>query len=281
MNILNNILPYFSSFIKPDWTVYKDVKYGLSSDETADLYLLNHGVRPVVVFIHGGGWSSGDKSAYDGRARRYALAGFHVVAINYRLAKFEDKTTQWPAQLQDVQLALRWIRENAINFRIDPYRVAVGGDSAGGHLALMLGCNSHTVPGDRSNLYPNMGSFPNAIINMFGPSNLAGPGMRQLVETLPLFNAQTYEQVPELYNQASPLYLMNAFFPPTVITHGTSDDTVPYIQSVLLNDKLTKLGVRHKFITFNGGHELAKVSNWEQLRIEMQCLDFVRSVLKP
>jgi acetyl esterase/lipase len=69
----------------------------------------------------------------------FAMAGFNVVSINYRLASYGDRTTQWNAQLQDVQLAIRWLRQNANRFRIDPTRIGALGESAGGHLALFLG----------------------------------------------------------------------------------------------------------------------------------------------
>jgi acetyl esterase/lipase len=281
MGLLNSVLPYFSPILKPDWTVYKDVQYGVTKSEVADLYLLNRGVHPVVVFIHGGGWSAGDKSAYEGRARKYALAGFHVIALNYRLATYEDKTTQWPAQFQDVQLALRWIRQNAVAFRIDPYRVGVGGDSAGGHLALMLGSNPYTVSGDRSNLYPSQGPWPNALLNMFGPCDLGGPGMKELIGVLPLFNNTTYEQNPELYKKASPIHIMTSTFPPSMIMHGTSDEVVPYNQSVALNDRMNQLGIYHKFVTFNGGHEFGKLSSTDQISLEMQGLSFMSGCLRP
>jgi|LakMenE07Oct09ns_1017277.scaffolds.fasta_scaffold00190_9 acetyl esterase/lipase len=275
MNPLNYILPYFSNIIKPNWTVYKDIPYGVSKSETADLYLLNRGVRPVVVFIHGGGWSAGDKSAYEGRARRYALAGFHVIAINYRLATYEDKTTQWPAQFQDVQNAIRWVRSNAVNFRIDPNRIGVGGDSAGGHLALMVGANPNTIPGDRSHLHSNFSPSASCILDVFGPCDLGGAKMKDLIGVLPLFNNTTYEQNPGLYQSASPIYAVTALFPPTCIIHGTKDDIVPYAQSVMVATKLNQLGVYHKFYTFDGGHELKDTS------LEMKGLDFMRSVLKP
>lgn len=272
MNFFSTIMPYFSSFIKPNWTVYKDVQYGTTTEEKADLYLLNHGVRPCVIFIHGGGWSSGDKSAYEGRARKYALAGFHVISINYRLAKMDDKTTHWPAQLQDVQAAVRWVRQNAIHFRIDPNRIGVGGDSAGGHLALMLGANLYSVSGDRSHLYSGFSPFPNCVLNMFGPCDLSMEGMKEFIAALPLFNEKSYEQVPDLYKAASPINKITAFFPPTIIMHGTSDETVPYAESVLLDKKLTEVNVPHKFITFNGGHEFGKMSSTDQMFLEMKGL---------
>jgi acetyl esterase/lipase len=121
----------------PDWTIHYNVKYGVTDQETADLYLLNKGVNPAVVFIHGGAWQAGDKSNFAGSdAEMFAMAGFSVVSINYRLATYADPTTQWNAQLQDVQLAIRWLRQNANTLRIDPAGIGAFGESAGGQLAL-------------------------------------------------------------------------------------------------------------------------------------------------
>ena len=108
----------------PDWTIHYNVKYGGTDQETADLYLLNKGVNPAVVFIHGGAWQAGDKSNLaSSDAEMFATAGFSLVSINYRLASYADPSTQWNAQLQDVQLAIRWLRQNADVLRIDPARI--------------------------------------------------------------------------------------------------------------------------------------------------------------
>lgn len=280
-NFLSYVRPIFSDIFGPDWTVTKDVQYGLTNDETADLYLLNKGVRPVVIFIHGGGWQAGDKSAYEGRAKKYAMAGFHVVAINYRLAQYNDPTTQWNAQLQDCQLAVRWLKHNASTFRIDSTRVGVGGDSAGGHLSLFLGTLNDTVPGDRDTLYPDASPRCLAVLDMFGPNDLTTPDMEETMAPLALFGGQTYEQAPELYKNASPIYYINSESSPIVICHGTSDTVVPYSQSVTLDQKLSYLGVYHEFITFNGGHEFDKLPWYSELWIELKGLWFMISILKP
>lgn len=278
---LSTILPVFSSFITPNWTVYKDVQYGITAEEVADLYLLNKGVHPVVIFIHGGGWSAGDKSAYEGRARKYALAGFHVVAINYRLAQYDNTTTQWNAQLQDSQLAVRWLKHNAATYRIDPTRVGVGGDSAGGHLVLFLGSLDDITPGDRATLYPEVSPKGIAVLDMFGPTDLTEPGMKDVVKTLPLFGGKTYEQAPKLYKEASPINYININSAPTFIAHGTSDTVVPYSQSVALDQKLTQLGIDHEFISFNGGHDMQAIPWYTELWIELKGLWFMARVLKP
>jgi acetyl esterase/lipase len=266
MSIFNSILPLFSSFLSPSWTVYRDQQYGVTS-ATADIYLLNKGVHPVVVFIHGGGWSSGDKAAYAGRAKRYALAGFHVIALNYRLAKMDDPFTWWPAQISDVRLAMQWIRKNAMAWRIDPSRIGVCGDSAGAHLALLLGCD--------------IDNKPTCILDMYGPTDLGAPGMCQLVEALPLFGGRTYARFPKVYDDASPLKQATAFFPPTMIMQGVSDTTVPPVQSAAMYSRLRSVGVDCLFEPFNGGHDTSKLSTSEQVAIEMKGLRWFISKLKP
>jgi len=241
---MNYLAPLLYPLLKPDWAVSHDVSYGPDPQHLADTYLLNKpGLHPVMMFIHGGGWSSGDKAAYAGRAAKYALAGFHVVSVNYRLATFDDPLTHWPAQYADVSRAMGWCRKTISD------HICVGGDSAGGHLALMLG----TSP-DR----------PHRILNMFGPTDLSV--LSSLICTLPLFGGKPADKT------ACPVELMDAKFPPTVTMHGTSDATVPYSQAVELDQKLAELGVVHKLVTFDGGHEFANLPWWRQELLEMRGL---------
>jgi acetyl esterase/lipase len=187
--------------IRPNWIIEKDVAYGEGSEQRADLYLLKKGRKsPAIIFIHGGGWISGDKSGYVGMARKYGLAGFNVIAINYTLAKRHDERTRWPRQLEDVQTAVRWVRKNAASFGIDPNRIVAGGDSSGGHLALFLGALDEAVSG-KPTLYGGYSSKVSVVLNMFGPSNLAAPDMIAAIWDLPLFSSRTVES----FAAASPI----------------------------------------------------------------------------
>ena len=91
--------------------------------------------RPAIVAIHGGAWRAGDKASGEQFAEEFCPFGYVVFSVNYRLARRPNGT--WPAQIEDIQKALRFIRGNARHFRIDPARVATLGMSAGGHLATM------------------------------------------------------------------------------------------------------------------------------------------------
>ena len=258
-NIFSYVLPILSTIITPDWTVKKDVPYGDKPRQTADLYLLNNGkINPTVIFIHGGGWAAGDNDMYDTRAKKYALAGFNVVAINYTLAT-DDPKTQWPAQLEDVQKALKWVRHHAVVYGIDPNRIAVGGDSAGGHLALFLGTDPEAK----------------AVLNMFGPCDLAYPPMAKVMAGLDVFGKQTYEQNPQIYLDASPINKIDSKYPPTIIIHSPDDIIVPFAEAEILSKRLTQYGVYNKLITYKGGHDLSKVPSYISFWLELKGLWFM------
>ena len=254
--MFNKLFPLLSSIIKPDWKVAKDVPYGNDPEQKADWYLLNSGIRPAVVFIHGGGWMAGDKNVYEGRAKKYALAGFHTFSINYRLAKFDNPETQWDAQLQDVRSFIRWLKANASNLRVDPTKIAVCGDSAGAHLSLFLGCLRDV----------------NAVVNMFGPSDLTTPHMKYLLSSNALFGGKDDN---ELFESASPIRLVNLTTVPVCTIHGTKDEVVPYSQAVELKKVLDNKYVENILVTYDGGHNLNEVPWYVQQYLDMRGLWFL------
>lgn len=119
-------------------SVYSNVKYGPASGSgnLMDIYVPGTGAGPfpAVLLIHGGGWTKGDKSWFDRDAARLARVGIVGVSVNYRLAP----AAVYPAQLDDVQAALAWIRAHAFTYKVDPRRIGALGASAGGHLAALL-----------------------------------------------------------------------------------------------------------------------------------------------
>lgn len=258
-SIFSYTLPIFSKILPSKHTIIKDVPYGDKPRQTADLYLLNNGqLNPTVIFVHGGGWAAGDNDVYEGRAKKYGLAGFNVIAINYTLAT-EDPNTHWDAQLRDVTLALNWILSNHNLYGIDPFKVAVGGDSAGGHLALWLG------------LDPSV----KAVLNMFGPCDLTQPKMAEVMAGLDVFGKQTYFDNPQLYIDASPIFKMNSTYPPTMIVHSPDDTIVPFNEAEVLSKKLTQLSVYNILVKYAGGHDLSKVPSYKVFWLELKGLWFM------
>lgn len=218
--------------------------------ERLDVYLPSGqapaGGWPVVMAIHGGGWRRFSKEGYGRRMSLLAEHGFAVVAPNYTLTR--RGVASWPANLEDLRGAVRWIRESAPFYGFDPERIAAAGESAGGHLALLLGTMPETtLPGRPS-------ARISAVIDFFGPTDLArldsespsaAPAIRGLLGT------QQFGD-PSLYDAASPMTYVGPTSRPVLIIHGDRDSVVPISQAVHLDEALSRFGVPHQFIRIPG-----------------------------
>jgi len=231
-------------------------------------------LRPAIVFIHGGGWVGGDKSAYVDYCSWFARRGFAGFNINYRLVKPDGN--QWPAQINDAQLAVRWVRDHADEYRVDPNRVGVFGDSAGGHLVALLG----TWP-DRNTSSEKLGSYSNrvnCVVDLYGPTDLTAPlptkgpfniNVEKLVDDL--LGGPKSERM-ELARAASPLFHVSAGDSPFLIFHGDKDPLVPLDQSQRLNEALKEAGVESRLVVFEGaGHGFGPPL---QVKMRAECLEF-------
>ena len=215
----------------------------LSQDrkERLDLYL-QHGrdlkVRqPGVLFIHGGGFTAGDKAEYRSASvsADLARAGFVVVSCNYVLGA-KDKPGVWPRNIADCRAAVRWMRDNADALGLDPQRIAVAGGSAGGYLALMVGLSDdRTGPG--GDPQAKTSAKVSAVIDMYGVINFSKHGTGSVPG---LSAAEQAAYLPE--NQCDPKD------PPVLILHGTADTTVALEQSELMAAALAKAGVDHELV---------------------------------
>jgi acetyl esterase/lipase len=188
------------------------------------------GPHPLVVWIHGGGWREGHRrhlsevlSAIDPFTALPA-AGFAVAAVDYRLSG----EAIFPAQLTDVRAAIGWLRRQAARLRLDPGRIALWGESAGGHLAALAGLSEPGIAG---------------VVDWCGPSDLATMGGRHdepgSAESTLL--GGPVPEVPERARAANPCLLAHADAPPFLIMHGTEDPVVPVGQSRLLAGALRRV----------------------------------------
>jgi acetyl esterase/lipase len=262
--------------------ISKDVPYGLSSEEKADLYLLPGENNPAIIFVHGGAWCAGDKSTYASYyAKKYYSAGISAIAINYRLGKVGDPSTYWPAQLQDAQLAVRWAKANARKFGIDPDRICAFGDSAGGHLAIFLAARTTSQPGDRSGLYSDMSPSVSCAVNMFGPSDLTDSRQLEALNSLAIFGGRSYAQDPGPYGDASPIRAINGRSAPILTIQGTKDPIVPPSQADMLSRKMKEVSVPNPVIRFNAGHWFDGLPTSRKNAIDDQAVSFVRGYLRP
>ncbi len=179
--------------------------------------------RPAIVFYYGGGWRNAYLRAFESHARYYTSQGLVCFIAEYRV--FNDHGTLPFDCVKDAQDAFAFVRNNADKFGINPDKMVASGGSAGGHLAACLGTVEDTRNGAASK--------PNAMV-LFNPRCIVDPKNPQ------------YAFVQELGTQAiniSPYHHMDKNTPPSIIYHGTSDDLVPYEDSVLFHEKLLELGV--------------------------------------
>ncbi len=225
-----------------------------SGSQTMDIYIPNATSTrplPLVIYVHGGGMTSGDKSNINPIfLNTLASSGYAVASINYRLAP-RDK---YPAQIQDVKCAIRYLRSNAQMYGVNGSEIFAFGTSAGGQLvtlAALMGPNSTYDVGP----YLNESSGITAVVDMFGPTNLTEGGGYSSTGVLQVFGSNTSNEV-----MASPSYFVKADSPPIMIVQGINDTKVPDSQSIELYNKLTAAGDQTQLIQVqNMGHMFAQV----------------------
>lgn len=210
------------------------------------------GTLPVVVWVHGGGWKNGSKDRCP--AVWLAAHGFAVASIDYRLTH----QAQWPAQIDDCRAAVRWLRENAKTFNLNPDRIGAWGSSAGGHLVALLGTLDPPDSEETS-------SRVQAVCDWFGPTDLLTMPPNTISETrteadiaqsngAKLLGA-TVRDVPALAKQASAFYQVSEDDPPFLIMHGEKDPGVPLSQSQHLHENLLIAGAQSELkVIANAGH---------------------------
>jgi len=194
---------------------------------------------PLLVFIHGGSWKSGKRTDYLVYLIDFAKKGYITASVSYRLLK----DGPYPACVEDVRDAVSWFYNNGNKYGYDPDRIALIGGSAGAHLAMLAayGWNSKNEIHDSTSVAEN-GHRIKAVVDIYGPADLTTVYARNqpLVTS---FIARSFEEAPELYQEASPVCYLDKNDPPTLILHGTSDRLVPISQSDKLKAKLDSLGV--------------------------------------
>jgi len=197
---------------------------------------------PLLVYIHGGGWTSGSKDGVmDSPVAGMAFQlGFAVASIDYRLAP------EWvfPAQVHDCKLAIRYLRKNADSLGIDPDRIAAVGGSAGGHLAAILG-TADDDDGLEGPGLPGISSRVSVVAEYFGPADLTDvdtPLTNEGLAILLAFLGCHPLVCPELARQASPAAYVTPDDPPILIAHGANDELVPYRQAEIFAERLRSAG---------------------------------------
>jgi acetyl esterase/lipase len=189
--------------------------------------------RPGIVVIHGGGWLEGDKSSFASRAHGvpgniedFAALGFVAVTINYRLSG----EAPFPAALEDCRCAVRWLRAHARDYNLDPEHIGAYGNSAGGHLALLLGLAGKDAGLDEKEVpYKEESSRVQAVVSDSGPIDLLyqyrHDRLKQVVGQL--LGGPPEGERAAVYQKASPAHQITPDAPPMLLLYGGADDQVP------------------------------------------------------
>lgn len=259
----------------------RDLPYvtGGHERQQLDLFLPVAGAkRPLVLWIHGGGWESGSKSGCP--ARGMVARGYAVASVGYRLSQHAI----YPAQIEDCKAAIRWLRAHASEYGLDPERFGVWGASAGGHLAALLGVTNTTrefAVGE--NL--DQPSDVQCVVNWFGPAdflhwgNVPATNPENPRSPLTKLIGGTIKTRVELARRASPVYFVRKGAPPFLIMHGDRDEVVPLQQSRELHTALETAGADSTLRVYAGaGHGGGAFGSPENIK-EMQ--DFFDKHLRP
>ncbi|MCB9954169.1 MAG: alpha/beta hydrolase [Planctomycetaceae bacterium] len=224
----------------------RNVEYGRVGDHSLKLNLYAPKERseplPGIIMIHGGAWKAGRKEDYAFYGRKLASKGYVVASIDYRLSQ----EAVFPAAIQDCKCAVRWMRANAKDLGVNPEVIGVGGGSAGGHLAMMVGYCQNVPEFEGDGGHANVSSNVQCVVNLYGPYDLTtefvrnNPFARQVVGE---FLGASVKENRSLCLKASPAKYLTSEAPPTLILHGTVDDIVPINQSDLLSQRLKEVDV--------------------------------------
>lgn len=243
-------------------------------------------LRPAIVIIHGGGWIEGDKSSFStwknrppGNTFDFAKLGFVAATINYRMSK----EAPYPAALHDSKTAIRWLRANAEKYQIDPDCIGVWGNSAGGHLALLLAMTNDEPEFEGEGPWREFSSRVQCAVSDSGPVDLLGQHeqgtLRVVVEKF--LDGPPDGDRSSRYRDASPSQRIHKKVPPLLLLYGVDDNQVPINLADRFVADLDQAGL--KDVSY---HRLAKVGHCPHSLIRVPWVDdvvneFFLRTLKP
>lgn len=241
-------------------SIIEDIKYkSIDNKELKlDIYMPNiikYEKAPVIVYVHGGFWAFGDKKSeipyLIDTINKLRDKGFTVVSIDYRLS---NSTTKFPAPIEDVKDAVKFIKKNASKYNLDENKIGIWGSSAGGHLALMEGLTDDTAF-IGSDEFKNYSSKVNFIISWYGPTDLSIVKGKNAEKVADNFLGVSIKDSKDNYIKASPINYISKESPSILLIHGSKDTVVPSSQSYNLYKKGKELGADVRYMSIkNGGH---------------------------
>lgn len=264
----------------------KDIEYSNPDGQHLQLNLARpkegDDLRPAVLCIHGGGFRAGKRERWDALCQKLAGDGYVAVTVTYRLAP----KYQFPAAIYDVKAAVRWLRKNAAAYQIDPDRIGVVGDSAGGHLAQFLGVTGDIAGfegleelGDEVSDLES--TAVTCVVNYYGPSDFTKSYGKSVdaAEVLPLWLGGDVTKELRKHIVASPLYWVTPNAAPTLLIHGTEDKYVAFEQAEWIHDRLKAAEVEVELLKLEGAGHGFKGADAE--KAEAAMLAFFKKHLQP
>ncbi len=264
---LTGIMFFMAGYAGAETRVEKNVVYGMYSGLALlmDVYYPETPNKCGVLFVAGSGWQaplSYDAAGLKDKTSQVEMwvpplvrAGYTVFAINHRAAP----RFHYPAALEDVQRAVRFIRGHAKDYGIDPNLIGGVAGSSGAHLiALVAMLGAKGIPGDPDPVNREPATLK-CIVLRAAPVDLkqmagdADPeGIAYVVSFMEMFPSST-PAIAKIYKEASPITYVSSSAPPTLLIHGDADKTVPYQQSVMMEKALRAMNVPVKLLSIPGG----------------------------
>lgn len=266
--------------IKWDRDIVYDSKFGenLKLDLAYPVDLPVEGqLRPAVIYVHGGGFVRGNRQGYSNEIEQAASRGFVAITVDYRLADGRD-SHRFPAAVNDVGTAVRWLKANAGQYHVDPDRIGITGGSAGGNLALMVGLAPEVADRDAGRSYSEYDSSVKAVVNYCGPTDyLEMVKARRKADPLHIkkyLKGKSVRQLKASAKKASPVYYLDKDDPPVLTLHGDIDTVVPYANAKKLDKAMKEAGLNHQLIELTGADHpgLSKIRYRD--RIAEETLNF-------
>jgi len=262
-------------------TVHEGIEYSNPDDQHLKLNLARpkkiDGRAPAVLCIHGGGFRAGRRERWDKLCRQLAERGYVAATVTYRLAP----KYQFPAAVHDVKAAVRWLRANADKYHIDPRRIGVVGDSAGGHLAQFLGVTGRVKRFEGPGENAQQSSSVQCVVNYYGPSDFTKSYGKSVDagEVLPLWFGGDLKKELRRHILASPLNWVTPNAAPTLLLHGSKDPYVAIEQAEWIHERMKAAAVQVQLLRLEGAGHGFRGKHLEQA--ESAMFEFLQQQLKP
>src|ERR1700730_1545780 len=274
IRVCSYVLVWLALQLSATAATFKDVQFAEVDGVrlTLDAYIPDgSGPFPAAVLVHGGGWVAGDKQEYITYIfQPLSDAGFAWFSINYRLAP----QYKFPAEADDVEAAVRFVKAHAAKYKIDPRRIALIGESAGGHLVSYVGARNR--PDSRVA----------AVVSLYGIHDFISACVEWKpvpAEVLQLFGITEIDaDAAPILLKASPVVYIKRDMAPFLLIHGSKDEDVPHAQSVEMCRKMKEAGARCDLITIEGAPH--GMNHWEPvpefLRYKQVLVDWLKKTVR-